>query len=115
MGQENTARQYFRGAVRKRVTPFITTTHDRQKPWAVPGMKIVNARGDAVGDVIAALRARNGEEIGLMRARMNFVREHFAGTSTLAFETVEGGRHEIIARAPEWWPESYSIAPADEQ
>ena len=87
VGQENTARQRFRGATRKRVTPFAI----RGSNVSIErGTKIVNERGDVVGEVLmtsAPPSAGTGtgtetveeETLGLARARVEFIRERVAG------------------------------------
>lgn len=104
MGQENTARQHFRGVVRKRVVPFVIPFETADVVFE-RGKKIVNDRGDAVGEIITA---RDGE-IGLMRARMNFVRENLAGRATFRVAEAPASSPELVATAPEWWPESYIL------
>ena len=111
VGQENTARQRFRGATRKRVTPFAI----RGSNVSIErGTKIVNERGDVVGEVLmtsAPPSAGTGTEtveeetLGLARARVEFIRERVAGAPGSIARVVDGP--EIDVRVPEWWPERF--------
>lgn len=97
VGQENTARQRFRGAVRKRVAPLtLATAFD----GLVPGAAVVNARGDAVGEVIASADAR----FALFRARVKFLRDVAAGAEGSSLRV---GDVDAAFVAPRWWPASY--------
>lgn len=93
MGQENTARQHFRGAVRKRVVPFAFSGTSVDV-----GAKVINEKGDAVGDVIAVEQDR-----GLMRARMKFIRETLASAAPL--RSADGVALDVAV--PAWWPAKY--------
>jgi folate-binding Fe-S cluster repair protein YgfZ len=93
MGQENTARQHFRGAVRKRVVPFAFSGTSVDV-----GAKVITEKGDAVGDVIAVEQDR-----GLMRARMKFIRETLASAAPL--RSADGVALDVAV--PAWWPAKY--------
>ena len=111
VGQENTARQRFRGATRKRVTPFAI----RGSNVSIErGTKIVNERGDVVGEVLmtsappsasAGTGTVEEETLGLARARVEFIRERVAGAPGSIARVVDGP--EIDVRVPEWWPERF--------
>ena len=92
MGQENTARQYFRGAVRKRVVPFAFSGASVDI-----GAPVINDKGETVGDVIAVEQDR-----GLMRARMKFIREALATNGVVATNGVA-----LDVSVPTWWPAKY--------
>jgi folate-binding protein YgfZ len=99
VGQENTARQRFRGVVRKRIAPFVAIEPGARAPSV--GAKIVNERGDVVGDVIAAIEDEDAV-LGLVRARMSFIRAHVAGEPGSAFRIADGAR--VGVEPPSWWP-----------
>ena len=99
VGQENTARQRFRGVVRKRIAPFVAIEPGARAPSV--GEKIVNERGDVVGDVIAAIEDEDAV-LGLVRARMSFIRAHVAGEPGSAFRIADGAR--VGVEPPSWWP-----------
>jgi len=93
MGQENTARQYFRGVVRKRVVPFAFSGAS-----VGVGAQVADARGDIVGDVIAVERDR-----GLMRARVKCIREAVAPNAA----PLRCDDAEVVVSVPSWWPKKY--------
>jgi folate-binding protein YgfZ len=99
VGQENTARQRFRGVVRKRIAPFVAIEPGARAPSV--GDKIGNERGDVVGDVIAAIEDEDAV-LGLVRARMSFIRAHVAGEPGSAFRIADGAR--VGVEPPSWWP-----------
>lgn len=108
VGQENTARQRFRGATRKRVTPFAI--RGSNVPSIERGTKIVNERGDVVGEVLmtsapSAAAAEEEETLGLARARVEFIRERVANAPGSIMRVIDGP--EIDVRVPEWWPERF--------
>lgn len=107
VGQENTARQRFRGATRKRVTPFAIRGGSNV-PSIERGTKIVNERGDVVGEVLmtsAPPASAEEETLGLARARVEFIRERVANAPGSIMRVIDGP--EIDVRVPEWWPERF--------
>lgn len=106
VGQENTARQRFRGATRKRVTPFAIRGGSNV-PSIERGTKIVNERGDVVAEVLmtSAPSAEEEETLGLARARVEFIRERVANVPGSIMRVIDGP--EIDVRVPEWWPERF--------
>ena len=60
----------------------------------------MNARGDAVGEVIASADAR----FALIRARVKFLRDVANGVDRSKLRV---GDVDAAFVAPRWWPESY--------
>ncbi|OUS44915.1 hypothetical protein BE221DRAFT_17784 [Ostreococcus tauri] len=102
VGQENTARQRFRGAVRKRVAPVVLREGvGRERARELIGQSVVNERGDRVGEVIASVDGARA----LVRARVQFLRDALGDSDGVL--RLRAGDHDATFTVPSWWPESY--------